>query len=121
MKNVQGKCLFCGQYRAIEVPNSWSEADIDAEVTKKCECPEAKADTEKKEKVATGEAKVKEMFKDIACLKTMQKMLLDAIKPLAEYEIDSITIKRGGYTGKVKPGKDSLKVTLEHKTVETSE
>ena len=120
MKNVQGKCLFCGQYRAIEVPDTFTEEDIDEEVTKKCDCPEAKADTDKKEKIATSEAKVKEIFEGLPALETMQNMLLSALKPLTMYDIDGITIKKAGYTGKLKPGKDGLKVTLEHKTVKES-
>ena len=117
MKNVQGKCVFCGQYRAIEVPDTFNQDDIDEEVTKKCECPEAKIDTEKKEKIATSEAKVKEIFEGSPGLKIMKEMLLSAIEPMAKYEIDGITIKKGGFTAKLKPGKDGLKVTLEQKVI----
>lgn len=121
MKDVQGKCRFCGQYRAIQVPDSFNDIDIEEEVTKQCDCVEAVAYTKKKENTANGEAAVKRLFENMPELDYIKQQLLNQVKHLCEYEIDSVSFKRGSYTCKMKRSKDGVKVEIEHKTVDTEE
>ena len=121
LKNVQGKCRYCGQYAAIEVPESFNEIDIEEEATKRCGCAEAKEYTRSKERTANGEAAVKTLFTNTEGLDVMKKKMLDTVKELVEHDLDSITLKKGGYTCKMKPSKDGVKISLEQKTVNALE
>ena len=49
METKKGACRFCGQNKMIEVPNGYTQEEIDEEVTCECKCDEAKAYQEKKE------------------------------------------------------------------------
>ena len=121
MKSVQGKCRYCGQYAAIEVPESFNEIDIEEEATKRCGCAEAKEYTRSQERTANGEASVKALFKDVEGLDVVKKKMLGSVKDLCEHDIDGITIKKGTYTCKMKPSKDGVKIALEQKTVSALE
>ncbi len=50
METKKGVCRFCGQNKMIEVPNGYTQEEIDEEVTCECKCDEAKAYQEKKER-----------------------------------------------------------------------
>lgn len=50
METKKGACRFCGQNKMIEVPNGYTQEEIDEEVTCECKCDEAKAYQEKKER-----------------------------------------------------------------------
>lgn len=50
METKKGACRFCGQNKMIEVPNGYTQKEIDEEVTCECKCDEAKAYQEKKER-----------------------------------------------------------------------
>ncbi|MCR5591372.1 MAG: hypothetical protein K6F73_07525 [Lachnospiraceae bacterium] len=121
LKSVQGMCRFCGQYMALEVPESFNDVDIAEEATKKCKCTEAQEYTRSKERTANGEAAVKTLFANTEGLDVMKKKMLDTVKELCKYELDSITLKKGGYTCKMKPSKDGVKISLEQKTVNALE
>lgn len=43
MKDVTGKCRFCGQERMARVPDVFTEEQIDEVCTRECHCTEAKA------------------------------------------------------------------------------
>lgn len=121
LKSVQGKCRFCGQFMALEVPESWNEIDIEEEATKKCGCAEAKEYTQSKERTANGERTVKDIFKDHPELDVLKNMLLKYVKTLCEHEISGITVKKGTYKCTMKPSKDGVKISLEQKTVDSIE
>ena len=121
MKSVQGKCRFFGQYMHLEVPKSFNEIDIEEEATKKCGCAEAEAYTRSKERTANGEAAVKALFTNTEGLEKMKNKMLGTVKELVEHDLDSITLKKGGYTCKMKPSKDGVKIYLEQKTVNALE
>lgn len=38
MKQATGVCKYCGQVMTIEVPDSYSQEDVDIEVRKRCDC-----------------------------------------------------------------------------------
>ena len=42
METKKGACRFCGQNKMIEVPNGYTQEEIDEEVTCECKCDEAK-------------------------------------------------------------------------------
>ena len=121
MKDVQGACKFCGQFRAMQVPDSFTQADIDEEATKKCDCVDAQADTRIKENIANTEGTIGEFFKDKEGLEELKELLLTAVKPLAEYKISSISVSKGPYTGTMKPGKDGIKILLKYTTTDSVE
>lgn len=121
MKDVQGKCRFCGQYRAIRVPDSFNDIDIEEEVTKKCDCVDAVSYTKKQEHIANGEGAVKELFEEYEELVNIRDALLAQVKPLCENNIDGVSFKKGIYTCKMKRSKDGVKVDIESKTVDSLE
>lgn len=121
MKSVQGQCRFCKQFMAIEVPESFNEIDIEDEVTKRCDCADAKADTRIKENIANTEGAIKEFFKDKPELQEVKDLLLAAVKPMAEFKISKIGIAKGGYSGSMKPTKDGIKITLKYTTEDSVE
>ena len=41
MKDVTGSCIHCGQTKVIQVPDSWTQSQIDADVTMQCDCEAA--------------------------------------------------------------------------------
>ena len=62
MKSVQGKCRYCEQFMAIEVPDGWKQDEIDEAVTEQCNCPEAKAIQRINDNIANTEAAIKAFF-----------------------------------------------------------
>ena len=121
LKSVQGVCKFCGQFVALEVPESFTDIDIAEEAVKKCDCPEARAYTKQQEDIATAEGMIKEFFKDREGMDTIKDILLSAVKPLAKSEIGALSVSKDGYTGSMKPTKDGIKVTLKYTTVDSVE
>lgn len=118
---VQGKCRFCGQYMALEVPGSFSETDIEEEATRHCDCPEAKAYSGLWENIANTEGMIKDFFEGRDDLTIMKDMLLTAVQPLAEHNITKITISKGSYTGIMKPSKEDIKLSLKNSTEDVIE
>lgn len=121
MKAVQGKCRFCGQYQAIEVPEKYTAEMIDEEVTKKCDCPEAKAYVKVEENVASAERAIRDFYKDREELDTLKDLMLQAVRPLAELRVDKVSVSRGGYTAYMKPTKEGIKVSLKYTTEDSVE
>ena len=121
LKQVQGECKFCGQFIALEVPQSFDGAEINEEATKKCKCPEAEKYTRTQENIANTEGMIKNFFEHRTGLEVLKDMLLGAVKPLAEGQITKITIGRGEYTGTMKPSKDGIKLSLKYSTEDSVE
>lgn len=121
MKTATGVCKYCGQVIALQVPEEFTQDIIDEEATKHCECPEAKAITRQQETIASAEGTIRDFFEDKEGMEPIRMLLLSAVEPLAKNEIDSISISRNGYTGSMKPGKNGIKVSLKHTTVDSVE
>jgi len=121
MKTATGACKYCGQIATIEVPKRFTQQEIDEEVTKKCDCPEAKAITKQQEMIASAEGMIKDFFKDREGMDAIKLLLLSAVEPIAKREIGAISISKGSYTGTMKPGKDTIKVSLKCTTVDSVE
>ena len=121
MKTATGACKYCGQIMTIEVPDKFKQADINEEIIKKCDCPEAKAITKQQEMIASAEGMIKDFFKDREGMDVIKLLLLSAVEPIAKGEIGAISISKGSYTGTMKPGKDTIKVSLKCTTVDSVE
>lgn len=122
MKQATGVCKYCGQVMTIEVPDSYSQEDVDIEVRKRCDCPEAKVITRREENIASSEGAIRDFFKDKPELETIGKLMLDTVAPMAEGKIDKLSVSYNGYSGSMKPGKDnSIKVSLKYVTEESIE
>lgn len=122
MKQATGTCKYCGQMFAIEVPDSFTQEDIDIEARKRCTCSEAEAITKREENIAYSEGAIKEFFKERPDLETMANIMLEAVSPMAEGQIDKLSVSFNGYSGSMKPGKDnSIKVSLKYVTEESIE
>lgn len=121
MVTATGVCKFCGQTAALEVPETFTQKDIDQEVTRKCTCPEAEAITKQQEMIASAEGMIIDFFQDREGMDAIKLLLLSAVEPIAKGEIGAISISKGGYTGTMKPGKDSIKVSLKYTTVDLVE
>ena len=117
----QGMCKFCKQYIALEVPESYTEEDINEEATLKCDCPEATAYQEIKANIANTEGMIKDFFENKKGLENLRDMLLAAVEPLANHQITKITIGKGEYTGTMKPSKDGIKLSLKYSTEDSVE
>lgn len=121
MKTATGTCKYCGQIATLELPEKFTQEEIDEEVTRKCDCPEAQAATKQQEMIASAEGTIKEFFKDREGMDAIKDLLLQAVEPMARKEIGSISISKGGYTGNMKPGKDTIKIQLKYTTVDSVE
>lgn len=121
MKTATGTCKYCGQITTLEVPERFTQEEIDEEAVKKCDCPEAKAITKLEETIASAEGAIKEFFKGRDGMDAIKSLLLQSVEPLARSEISGISISKGGYTGTMKPGKDGIKVSLKYTTVDSIE
>lgn len=122
MKQATGTCKYCGQMFALEVPDSYTQEDIDIEARKKCTCPEATAITKKEENIAYSEGAIRAFFKDRQDLEAVSTIMLDAVEPMASGLIDKLSVSYNGYSGSMKPGKDnSIKVSLKYTTEESIE
>ena len=120
-KTVQGKCRFCGQYIALEVPAVYNKQDIEEEATVRCTCPEAVKFAKTQENIANTEGMIRNFFEHKHGLDNLKEMLLSSVKPLAEGQITKITIQKGEYTGTMKPSKDGIKLSLKYSTEDSVE
>ncbi len=122
MKQATGTCKYCGQMFALEVPDDFTQEDINTEARKKCTCPEAQALTKREENIAYSEGAIREFFKDRPDLEIIADIMLRAVTPMAECKIDKLSVSFNGYSGTMKPGKDnSIKVSLKYTTEESIE
>lgn len=118
MKVVTGACRFCGQSRALNVPDSFTYDDYTEEATKKCDCAEAVASTRIEEMVTCATADIKKFFRERENMSTFKNLLLLSVKPVAQGDIEKISMTREGYSVAMKKGKDGIDVTIKHTTVE---
>lgn len=121
MTTRTGTCRFCGQIATLELPERFTQEEIDQEAVKRCDCPEARAYTKQQEMIASAEGTIKEFFKDREGMDAIKNLLLGAVEPMTRQEISAISISKGGYTGNMKPGKDSIKIQLKYTTVDSVE
>lgn len=122
MVEKTGVCRFCGQNKLVEVPDSFTQDEIDEEASTECWCMDAKAYKERKEYQA-----MVEQAKTSAKGTTLQlfhedhpdieEVLNYAMNPLVDKKFKKITIATGGKTtAKMSFSNGSIKVEREDKT-----
>ncbi len=121
MTTKEGTCKYCGQIKLMNIPETFNQEDIDDEATRACDCAEARAYTKREENIAGAESGIRDLFKDLEELNDVKKLMLDAVRPVAESKISKISISKGRYTAGMKPGKDAIKVSLKYTEEETRE
>ena len=107
-----GRCQYCDQTMTIQVPVSFTDDQIDEEVTKKCTCPEAHAIAERESAINLAEGQIEEFFRDKEYLNDVKDMLLKSVRPIAEKKLQSITIKKEEYKISIKNGTKGVKANI---------
>lgn len=116
METKKGACRFCGQNKMIEVPNGYTQEEIDEEVTCECKCDEAKAYQEKKEREERLEAQklsakgtTFELFHND--FPEVEEILNNAIPLLVTKKVKKMTINTGTkVTATIGISKETIKV-----------
>ena len=110
----QGTCKFCGQYMALEVPESFTEAEVNEEATRKCTCPEAEKAMLIEDIQIEAEANIKGMFKDINEMQTMKDVALSMVKPLSEWKLGKVSLSHGNYQLKMVRKERKISLSLKY-------
>ena len=121
MKEVTGNCRFCGQAQILKVPDTFTEADIEEEVTRKCDCEKATHYIKVEERIAGAEEAIRTIFKELPEMEDVKKHLLSATRLVAENKFNKITISKGKYTASMKPGKKAIKISVKFTDERTEE
>lgn len=121
MKQTQGKCKYCGQYIVLEVPDTFTEEDINEEASRKCSCPQAEARARIEENIASAEGAIKALFNEKENVTYMRDVLIGLARPIAEGKLGSVIITRGNYSAAMRPSKDGIKILLKHTEQESIE
>ena len=121
MTNTTGTCKYCGQLKAIEIPDDYTPEMIDEEVTKNCDCPGAKAAAKVEENITYAEASLEQLFEDKEKLEEMRDQLKACIRPVATCKIDRVSISKDSYTGLIKRTTKGIKVTIRSTSEESME
>lgn len=98
MQNKSGICRYCGQHRLVEVPDFYTEEQIEEKVALVCNCKAAQAyqaEKEMEEKLEMAKTSAKgttfELFHEDA--PEVEKILNEALEPLTDGAFDSLKIK----------------------------
>lgn len=112
MKNAIGYCKYCGQSKMIEVPDSYEQDYIDADVTDKCTCPEATAESKVQQMITHTEFQLKEMLKENS--EDILARALYMVEPIARNRINKLSIGFGAYTLSMKAKPDKISLSLKY-------
>lgn len=110
----QGICKYCNQYRVIEVPEDFTAAMIDAEVTKKCNCEKAIMENAMLETIAHTELQIKEMFKGKDDLSTMRDKALATVDDMARFRLAKLSMGYDAYTFTMKRKSSGISLSLKY-------
>lgn len=127
MKEETGICRFCGQHRIVDVPDSFTEYEVNEEATLNCNCNDSKAYKERKEKeeqieMAKTSAKgtTFELFHEE--FPEIEEILNYSMDALTQKKFKKLTITTGGRTkASITFSKDTIKVEREDKSTYTRE
>ena len=120
MKLATGECKYCQQMKTIEVPDSWNEDDVDAEVTRKCNCEEALAAEEVQRIITYAEADINRFFENKG-LDAFKEILKASVEQVARKNVTKVSLTNDGYTVVMKRTKSGISVSLKHTTEEKTE
>lgn len=107
--DTTGKCIFCGQMRAVQVPESWTEEDTDEYVTEICGCKDAQEQRKRKKRKENIVKAVDATFMESGGTylpESVTEMLKQAAELIEIGELDQIQVKFEGVTGTICEGKD---------------
>lgn len=120
MKLATGECKYCKQMKSIQVPDSWNDDDVNAEVTRKCDCEEAVA-AEEVQRIATyAQSDINRFFEDKG-LEAFKEVLLAAVEHVARKNVMKVSLSSNGYTATMKRTNSGIAVSLKHTTEEKTE
>lgn len=120
MKLVTGECKYCKQMKSLNVPDGWNEEDINAEVTRKCDCEEAVAAEEVQRIVTYAEADINRFFEDKG-IDAFKDILKASVEQVARKNVMKVLLSSDGYTATMKRTKSGISVSLKHTTEEKTE
>lgn len=106
-----GKCKFCGQYKAIQVPESYDEEEVAKIATSQCNCDDALTEQFINKMIESTEAQIKSLFKDKG-LDLFKNTFLKLVEPMARHELERISIKNGKYTITMKRKSGGIEVSI---------
>lgn len=115
-------CRFCGQSRMLDTDIAITEKQAEEEATRRCTCEKAREYTritESKEQVSL---QIQMQYENDH--QSVGQVLIDAIDPIAEGKIKSVTVKAGEdtvITAKISRTKDGIRATREDKAVSVAE
>ena len=121
IKDVTGSCAHCGQIRAVEVPESWTQEDTDEYVVELCDCKTAKLYTEKKRRNEKIDQTIDSIFREgrgTPLPDEARELLKKAAKLITVHELEGCTLKLAGVTGTVTEGKDGVIKVIGSRKVE---
>lgn len=122
MNDFTGICKFCGQHRLVQLPEGATELEIEEEVLNVCNCIDAQAYRDAKEREARIEAAIcsaqsttYELFNED--YPEIENILNGCMKPLASGKIKKITISTGKKTkATISFAQETFKVEREDKS-----
>lgn len=120
MKLVTGECKYCKQMKSLNVPDEWSEEDINTEATRKCDCEAAVAAEEVQRIITYAEADINRFFEDKG-LDAFKEILKAAVEQVARKNVTKVTLTNDGYTVTMKRTKSGISVSIKHTTEEKTE
>lgn len=105
LKTANGGCVFCGQMRAMEVPEDWEQDLINELATEKCKCLEATIWANKKYKKECAHERIDELFgvKSAEPVdECAEELIHKAADCVVEWNIEKISIDiKDGTKGKI--------------------
>lgn len=122
-----GVCRFCGQNKIVEVPDNFTDEEINEEASKECYCIDAKHYKESLElKAMVEQQKISaqgEIFKHFNNdYPLIEKIFNDAIDPIVNNEFIKMTIVTDdGVTAYIKKKKGGIKVGRSYKDEQSTD
>jgi len=99
-----GVCRFCGQMKTIQSAHAWPEHVIDEEVTRQCDCTEARKYVRREEAKKNAEKAVEKLFGEQSKLKLLygvelaedlQDFMLQVVGMISDGKLYSCSVDEG--------------------------
>lgn len=99
-----GVCRFCGQMKTIQSAHAWPEHVIDEEVTRQCDCTEARKYARREEAKKNAEKAVEKLFGEQSKLKLLygvelaedlQDFMLQVVGMISDGKLYSCSMDEG--------------------------
>lgn len=120
---IVGYCRFCGQSRMLETGVELTQEEADEKATRLCDCDMASKYTHMVVSKENVSLQIQEQYANDH--QVVGQILIDAIDPIAEGRLKSVTVKAGEdtvITAKIAMTKDgTIRATREDKAVSVAE